>query len=33
VPKIVDHNMNEIMPDKNTDDTWLGIERLSGVVI
>lgn len=31
MPKIVDKDGNLIEPNKEDDDTWLGVERLSGV--
>mmetsp|Transcript_78093 Transcript_78093/g.107977 ORF Transcript_78093/g.107977 Transcript_78093/m.107977 type:complete len:143 (+) Transcript_78093:2582-3010(+) len=31
VPKLTDKNGNEILPNADDDDTWLGVERLSGV--
>ena len=33
VPNIVDHHFNTIEPTKDVDDTWLGIEKYSGVCI
>ena len=33
LPSIVDHDQKEIQPNKTLDDTWLGIEKLSGVCV
>jgi len=33
LPKIVDHEGNEVTAVKSDDDTWLGIEHYSGVVV
>lgn len=33
LPNIYDHDGNLITPDPEVDDTWLGIERYSGVVV
>jgi hypothetical protein len=33
IPDIYDHNATLILPNEDDDETWLGIEKFSGVVM